>query len=235
MDRRSFVKTCGLGAGLLASGAGFSLAAEVRARDYARVRLLGSDGRPLSAAALEPGVCHVFHYPFPATPCFLLDIGQSVEGRNGLRTEDGHAYDWPGGVGPKRSLVAFSAICAHRMAHPTRGISYIAFRPARNDDEPATGVISCCAEDSMYDPASGAAVLSGPAEQPLAAILLDYDEADDNLYAVGTLGGEMFRRFFEEFEARLAIEYPSGNAGSPIEGETVVHTLDAFSSNVVAC
>lgn len=233
MDRRSFVRNCTLAAGLFASGV--AVPARAVPRSYARVRLIDASGEPLRASTLEPRAQYVFAYPFAATPCFLFDLDRSVPGRNALETEAGAYYDWPGGVGPKRSLVAYSAICAHKMAHPTPTISYISFRPARNEYEPAVGVISCCAENSRYDPAGGARVIDGPAAQPLAAILLEHDAASDGLFAVGTLGGEMFRRFFDEFEARLSLEYPNGDARELLAGESIVRRLEDFSDNVVSC
>ena len=234
MDRRRFVKTCSVGAGLMAGGA-MLLADHAYARDYRRVRLLDETAHPLRLADLSVGAQYVFHYPFAATPCFLLDLGRPVPGRNGLRTEAGRAYDWPGGVGPAASVVAYSAICAHKMAHPTRTVSYIAYRPSRGDDDPEAGVISCCAENSVYDPLAGGAVLSGPAPQPLAAIVLEHDAGRDELYAVGTVGGEQFQRFFSEFAARLSLEYPNGNADEPLAGDVVAYRLENFSANVLTC
>lgn len=234
MDRRAFVKTCTLGAGLIAGG-GLALAGDTRVQTYQRVQLLAPDSMPLRAPDLVAGEQYVFHYPFPATPCFLLDLGRPLAGRNGLATEAGSQYDWPGGVGPHASIVAYSAICAHKMAHPTRSISYISYRKPRNDTDPDTGVISCCAENSLYDPAAGAAVLDGPAPQPLAAILLEHDPADDTLYALGTLGGEMFQRFFSEFGMRLSLENPSRDERTPLSDAVRVMPLADFSGNVVRC
>lgn len=234
MDRRAFVKTCTLGAGLL-SGGGFTLAADVRAQTYYRVQLLATDSTPLRASALVAREQYVFHYPFPATPCFLLDLGRPLAGRVGLVSESDQRYDWPGGVGPQASIVAYSAICAHKMAHPTRTVSYISYRAPRNDTDPETGVISCCAENSLYDPAAGAVVLDGPAQQPLAAILLEHDPVDDTLYAVGTLGGALFQRFFSEFGLRLSLENPSRTEQTPLRDAVRAIPLADFSANVVRC
>jgi Rieske Fe-S protein len=235
MDRRAFVKTCSIGAGLLAGTTALTLPAGASMHRYSRVRLLDHTGRPLKAANLLAGEQYVFTYPFAATPCFLLNLGQPVAGRKALRTVAGRRYDWPGGVGPQRSLVAYSAICAHKMAHPTAGISYISYRPRRDGGDPAAGVIGCCAENSRYDPASGAQVLDGPADQPLAAIVLEHDTASDGLYALGTLGGEMFERFFKTFGPRLSLEYPNGDASKPVAGEVMVKRLEEFSGNVLSC
>ena len=238
MKRRSFVRACGMGAGYMALGGGLAFAAsngELRPRHYERVRLLGPDGSPLLAGTLPAKQQYVFPYPFEATPCFLINLGEPMEPRNGLTTADGEPYSWPGGVGPRRELVAYSAICAHKLAHPTPALSYISFREARDSDEPRDGVISCCAENSLYDPSRGAEVISGPARQPLAGILLEHDADSDQIYAVGTLGGELFERFFSEFEARLALEYPDGNGAEPLSGDVDAIPLSQYSGNVMRC
>ncbi|MGL1833555.1 hypothetical protein ACKVEX_08110 [Rhodocyclaceae bacterium SMB388] len=234
MDRRAFVKSCSVGVGVIAAG-GLTLPAGASAHAYRRVRLVGDDGRVLRPGDIVAGQAYVFHYPFAATPCFLLNLGRPVPGQPGLKTDGGERYDWPGGVGPTRSIVAYSAICAHKMAHPTRVISYISFREAKGGEDPETGVISCCAENSRYDPYAGAAVLSGPAPQPLAAILLEHDAASQELLAVGTLGAEMFQRFFSEFAARLSLEHPGADPRMPIADDVHVRRLENFSANVVSC
>jgi hypothetical protein len=114
-------------------------------------------------------------------------------------------------VGRDRNIVAFSAICAHKLAYPTREVSFIRYQPERS---PTSGahVIHCCADHSVYDPAEGARVVSGPAPQPLAAILLEYDAAQDSLFALGTVGAEQFDAFFDKYRVRLALEYGEGRA-----------------------
>ncbi|MCK8514825.1 Rieske 2Fe-2S domain-containing protein [Methylonatrum kenyense] len=236
MRRRDFVKACAVGAGC-AGLAPASLFADagLRPRRYQRSRLVQSSGEPLRLGELEQLRNYVFSYPYRATPAFLLDLGTSVPGEQSLRTEAGETYRSRHGVGPKHSVVAFSAICAHKLAHPTPAVSYIRFREARGNDEPATGVISCCAENSLYDPVAGGRVLDGPAKQPLAAVLLEHDAAADELFAVGTLGGELFDRFFTEFEARLSLEYPDGNAREAAAEDVVVEPLSRFSDNIMRC
>lgn len=234
MHRRSFVTACAVGVGCLGAGPNWLFAnGEATPRRYESVRLVDHLGEPLRASAVEARRNYVFHYPYTATPCFLLDLGQPVDARNGLRTRDGATYDWPGGVGPNGSLVAFSAICAHKMAHPTSQVSYIGFR--KPGEGANGGKITCCAENSVYDPYAGGRVISGPAEQPLAAVLLEYDEADDSLYATGTLGGELFQRFFDEFQARLAVEYPNGEPDARIRDQSEVLPMSQFSSNIMRC
>ena len=66
-------------------------------------------------------------------------------------------------------MVAFSAICAHKLVYPTTAISFIGLRSGQRG-EPAN-VIHCCGDNSQYDPLHGARVIDGPAPQPLAAVL----------------------------------------------------------------
>lgn len=236
MERRDFIRLCA-GAGALLVTGPRAFAADAGPERYSRAQLVTEDGTHLRASALEIGKNYVFRYPFEATPCFLLDLGRPTAKDASLVTEDGRQYRWAGGVGPGSSIVAYSAICAHQMAHPTRQVTFIGYERDQGAiaGQAPQGVITCCANYSVYDPAQGAKVLSGPAKQPLAAILLDYRDEDEALFAVGTFGGEMFRAFFEQFAFRLELEYGPGNAQRPIAGTTAVLPLEKFSSTRMNC
>ena len=122
------------------------------------------------------------------------------------------------------------------MAYPTPQISFISYREKSTASaimRPNT--IHCCAEHSEYDPASGAKVVSGPALQPLAAILLEHDAKNDTLYAIGTLGGELFNAFFAKYEFKLAIDYGADNTRRQVAGATVVQDLRQFCKQRVRC
>jgi Rieske Fe-S protein len=230
MQRRGFLKLCIASA---ATGSAPPAAADARPRHYARVRLLDEGGAPLRAGALPENRNFIFLYPYAATPCFLLNLGRPV-GAARLATAEKEAYVWQGGVGAGRSIVAYSAICAHQLAYPTRDISFISYRAGKSARNPHGNVIHCCAEHSQYDPAQGGRVVAGPAPQPLAAILLEWDSARDEIHAVGTLGGEMFNQFFAKYEFRLALESGPG-ARRAVEGGTVVTTLESYCRQQVKC
>ncbi len=238
MDRRDFVESCALGAGALAATlAGPGWAATVVPRSYARTVLVDEYDRPILASRLKPKINYVFHYPFEATPVFLLELGKAAA-PVALQTKDRQDYQWPGGVGPGRSIVAFSAICAHQLVYPTREVSFISFRkgPAVNPKTPSKGedLIHCCADHSQYDPARGAQVLGGPAEQPLCAVLLEHDPRNDQLTATGTLGGELFEAFFRKYEMKLSLEVGS-HARNRVAARSTVRELERFCRNPVRC
>jgi arsenite oxidase small subunit len=243
MDRRNFIESCSTAAtaACLSSAASLPvLAADARPRAYQRVLLTNERGDTLKASGLAAQTNYVFHYPFEATPVFLLDLGKSVlpSGNAVLKTKGGESYAWPGGVGAKKSIVAFSAICAHQLVYPTSQLSFISFRKGTpvNAETPNAGadLIHCCADHSQYDPAQGAKVLSGPASQPLCAILLEHNVKDDTLTAYATLGGELFDDFFKKYEAKLSIEVGS-KAKNAVAKTSVVKVLDKFCRNAVKC
>src|SRR6266496_1130770 len=124
-------------------------------RLYERTRLVDAHGEPIKVRRLAARTNYVFNYPYAATPCFLLDLGQPVAAADHLLRADGATYAWSGGVGPGRSVVAFSAICAHKLAYPTREVSFIRFQAIRSSTSDGN-VIHCCADHSVYDPAAGA-------------------------------------------------------------------------------
>ena len=242
VERRRFVKLCAAAA--MTAGANPALLARegAAARLYDRAALIDGEGAPITAQRLEPGRSYVFNYPYATTPCFLLNLGRTISTAVELSTEAGEPYFWPGGVGEDRSVVAFAAICAHRMSHPAREVSFINYRHGKvryrdSGDRPreANGVIFCCSERSVYDPADGARVLGGPAKQPLATILLQSDPETGALSALGTLGGEMYDAFFEKFAFRLALEHETGNIGRLAGATSVVMDIEEYSRTIMQC
>lgn len=242
INRRSFLKLCA-SAGVAVAANPARLAEASGPLDAAApAQLVDSMGRRIHCRDLEVGTTYVFHYPYVSTPCFLLNLGKPADPGNDLATEDGRHYRWRGGVGPGRSVVAFSAICAHRMSYPTPTVSFITYRhgltpytdthykPAKREQ-----VIYCCSEGSVYDPARGGQVLGGPAPQPLAAIALDYDASGDCLTATGVYGGDMFETFFEKFGFQLTLQQGGHDIRQPIGETSVVEPLDVFSSNTSVC
>jgi arsenite oxidase small subunit len=232
MERRQFVKACALAT--VASSLPALANGNAKPNFYGRAKLTGPDGRPLKSRNIPVNTNFIFHYPYAGTPCFLLNLGKPVDVSARLKTADARAYEWSGGVGANDSVVAYSAICTHKLTYPTRDISFISFRPEETPTSRFSRVIHCCSEHSQYDPARGAKVLAGPAPQPLAAILLEYDRDHDELWAVGTLGAEMFDDFFKKYEFRLAIEF-GGRAHNSVDGQCTVTELSDFCRQQVKC
>ena len=234
MDRRDFIETCTAGAACASAATAWPVfAADAAPKAYPRVLLVNEFGDPVRASKLQPLVNYLFHYPYQATPVFLLDLGKPALPQV-LSLRNNHTYGWPGGVGAGRSVVAYSAICAHKLVYPTRDVSFISFRKTRPRKGVQDHLIHCCAEHSQYDPAKGAEVLSGPAPQPLCAVLLDYSPKTDTLTAWGTLGSELFDDFFRKYEAKLSLEV-GPKARNPVTGQAVVHELEKFCRNPVQC
>jgi arsenite oxidase small subunit len=229
MERRDFIKFCAASA-LASPGA---VAAGSRPRFYSRARLVDEKGAVIRAREIPVNQNLIFHYPFAATPCFLLNLGKPVAAPVQLKTAGSEVYEWKGGVGAGRSVVAYSAICAHKLSYPTRDISFISFRAETSARNRHAAVIHCCSEHSQYDPAQGARVVAGPAPQPLAAILLEHDSNTDEIHAVGTLGGELFNDFFEKYAFKLALEHSSPKV--QVAGSCVVQPLDNYCKQQVKC
>lgn len=229
MDRREFTRLC---SGLLAGAASLHASANGLNQPYPRSRLMFGDDTPITLDRLTVGSAHIFSYPYVTTPCFLLRLNQSANSSDGA---------WPGGVGDDQSVVAFSAICSHKMSHPAQPISHINYRTEAirfrdHDDIEQQGeqLISCCSEHSVYDPASGAKVLSGPARQPLAAIALEIDDIG-HLHAVGSLGPDQYERFLDKFGFRLALEYGISDVRARVGLQSVATAAADFSRQQIRC
>ena len=229
-ERRDLMRQAACVAGAWAAAGVLPVVAGQEQR-HVRSLLVNHLGDPFPARQLKAGEPHLFNYPFIASPVFLLAMDSAVSGAE-LTTEARQPYSAPAGVGPNGSIVAFSAICAHKLMYPTAALSFIGVRKGFAG-EPAQ-VIHCCGDHSRYDPAHGARVMAGPAPQPLAAVLLEWDAQTDQLHAVGTQGGEMFKAFFDKYAFKLDIEY--GARAKSVSGATsVVQSAAAYSKQRQSC
>lgn len=216
-----------------------TLAAEKRS--FPKSLLFAEGKERLDVSQLVVGEPYVFFYPYISTPCFLIDLGVEAS-QSDLTTGNGKRYQWAGGVGPTNSIVAYSAICSHKMSHPAREISFINYRhdpisfySREGKTEQRAQLISCCSERSVYDPTDGARVLGGPAPQPLAAISLEYDAETGELHATGSYGGDMYDRFFEKFGFRAAMEHKVTDPRKPAGEKTSLQKLSSYSSQTIKC
>ena len=183
---------------------------------YANSILTDEAGQPVKASVLKPLTNYLFHYPYASTPCLLLDLGRDV-----------------GGVGKGKSIVAFSAICSHKLAYPAREVSFIRFQ-ANASSKSEAGRIHCCADHSVYDPAMAAKVVAGPAPLPLAAVVLEFDSKTETLRAVGISGIDQFAAFFAKYEFKLNMEFGS-RAKAASATTTHLQELTQFCRNVAQC
>jgi len=204
-------------------------------QQFSKALLVDGLGHPVRGQLVSPNQAYVFNYPYAGTPCFLINLGHKGEKGLNLTTEQQQRYSWLGGVGPGEEFVAYSAICAHQLAYPSRESSPITYSSGNSEVAGRSGVIVCCAHNSVYDPSAGAKVVSGPATQPLAAIQLEYDQENDALYAAGVYGGALFSNFFKAYRQELAAEYGPGTAREEIAKTTTVKPLSEFTQYPIKC
>lgn len=190
---------------------------------WPRTALADPTGAPLRAAALVAHRPYCFFYPYVSTPCLLLDMEAPV-----AAAEPAAGDARPAGVGPRRSIVAYSAICPHEWSHPEPEFSPIGY-VAPGTSAVLTGgrdrLIVCCSHGSVFDPAAGGRVEQSPARLPLASVVLEWDRPSDGLVATGLAGPTSFDRFFTAFDRERRL------AGEPAR----VLTLDAYSKVIGRC
>lgn len=232
MDRRQFVEICAATAAMLATSSWAALAAGVQ--EFPAVKLVDEHGIPLKASTLATHQAYLFHYPFRAVPCFLINLGKAIAKPQELSGEDG-SYLWPGGAGPQHNLVSYIAICTHQMSYPTKATSVIRYAVDGSELAEKPGMIVCCAHGSVFDPAAGARKVSGLAEQPLVAVRLEVDPADDSVSATGVAANELIERFFKAYKADFITEYGPGGYRQPVDATAKTVLLDQYSKVVTSC
>jgi len=170
MQRRDFVKFCA------ASSAVGRRPPRTGGRGcYANVILTGQliDGsgvRRLKASAVSrrPATC-IFSLTLSTHPPASASTSHLAHPYTWLRpswsTADQRVYEWKGGVGPRHSIVADSAICAHHPSpiRPKRSVSPISYRSEKSARTKHGNAIHCCwVRQHPYYPADGARVVAGP-------------------------------------------------------------------------
>jgi arsenite oxidase small subunit len=134
MSRRQLLVAGATGAAA-AAAAGAGVAEGATAQTYPRLRVI-------SLKKLKVNRPVTFSYPLQAQPSVLLDMGRPV----------------PLGVGPKKSIVAYSVFCQH-MGCP---VEY----------QPKIRVFVCPCHQSRYDPERLGSIIQGLAMQPLPRVKL---------------------------------------------------------------
>ena len=230
INRRDTLKLCGRTTALmmLQQAVGFGFPGSVLYADVSPLTLIDSAGLPLKAGDLQSGVESIFFYPHMATPCFLIDIGSEVAGKT-VSLASGDSYEWEGGVGKNRSVVAFSAICAHKQSYPSKVKSMIHYNQQNQS-------IRCCTHDGEFLLREGGAPTeASPTQNSLAAVLLNWDPETDHLNVKGMIGPVFFKKFFKRYKSRLRRGYgSSAKARSQVTRIEVV-PLREYCKKVTAC
>ncbi|MDD2951343.1 MAG: sulfur oxidation protein, partial [Sulfuricurvum sp.] len=134
MERRGFLKVIAAGATIVAVNPSL-IRGTLYADDgrlymaYEKVQLVDGAGTPIKASSLEKEVTYIFNYPYASTPCMIINLPEPTEQEVTLKSETGEEYVWKNGLGKDRTIVAYSAICAHQLTHPTPKDSFIKYVP----------------------------------------------------------------------------------------------------------
>ena len=195
----------GGGGGLVAGAIQYAQPPMVGITSYPKVTLLDLDGTPLTATKVgkEYDVTTkdllLFNYPLRNEPNFLLNLAPPAGGSGG-------ATNVVGGVGPTKSIVAFSAICQH-LGCPAPALCY--YPPGTCDKKFGSlgFYIHCTCHGSTYDVTNGASNLTGPAVLPLPQVTLEWDPSDDSISAVSVTGPPVNGHF-----DTLTGDYPVGSS-----------------------
>lgn len=159
----------GAALGVAAAGTAGAVVAARRPPGYPRTQVA-------SLSELGPGSSANFEYPLAGQKSMLFNFGERV----------------PGGVGPNRSIVAFSVLCQHLGC----ALNWVADQR----------YLVCPCHQSKYDPAREGAVVIGVAQRSLPRIQLEV--SGGSVYAVG-LDGLIFG-YRDNFDAPDA--KPGGSA-----------------------
>lgn len=236
IERRSFLKITGASAVAIAVSP--SLIAKTLEADngalfkvYEKVQLKDKDGNPLKVTSLVKEEAYIFHYPYAATPALLVDLARPTERDVKLKADDGTEYVYKGGYGVQGTIVAYSAICSHRLTHPQKSMSMFNYVEETGKTMAYTegGVMVCTSHLSAFEPKEGGKVVGGPATQSIPAIVLEIDKADQ-IWAVGVLGPDKFHDFFFEFKQDNKLMYGRRGAKKLVQTEAKVQKLVNFTA-----
>ncbi len=150
LTRREFVQLTGAGAAAL-TAAGLPVASPAA---QAKTGYPVQDVASLSS--LAPGDAVGFSYPDENSPALLMRLAET-------------ATD---GVGPDRSVVAYSILCTHKGCP-------VSFKPEQR-------MLICPCHWSTFDPARSGSMVIGQASQPLPRIELSVE--GDMVRATGVVG-----------------------------------------------
>ena len=174
-------------------------ASTLQARTYKRVKLVDEAGQPIRAASLKTGATYVFDYPFSSTPCFLLRLEKPTRKTSRSRPRPASTTSGRAAWGRAQHRRLLGDLRAQDDVSHEAGELHRLPQRAEPRGRPRESVHHLLLRSQRVRPgfrrARGA---PGPAPQPLATILLQHDAKADELFAVGTFGGEKFAEFFSK-------------------------------------
>jgi len=212
---------------------------EVGLKEFPRLLLVDESGKPIKASQIPVNTQYIlrFFYPLSNEPNMLLNLGDEsgrpveVPPTTVVVPQNGVSYEFPGGVGPSKSIVAYSGVCQHlgcemplMSFYPNVPTCQSAATSAGN----LKGVIHCLCHGSTYDPYRGGAVVTGPTVRPLPAVVLEWDQATDELYAVKMIGPVIYGHPGFDTPTQDTVKNPTGD----LQGGTPAGTTNTVVSNL---
>ncbi|MCX7738146.1 MAG: Rieske 2Fe-2S domain-containing protein [Hydrogenothermaceae bacterium] len=238
MNRRDILKTCSL----FAVGSMFNLfkfedALAVEGsyfKKYKKTLLVKEDGTPLKETDIQSNTALLFFYPYRSTPCYIINTGREVKPLD-IKLNNGSVYRFTGGIGSKKGIVAYSAICPHQWSYPTKDFSLLNYYSSKEKSEITgkSGVIQCCAHISVFDPINGGSIVEGPAEFPLAAVSLVMEGG--SIYATGIIGKDQFSEFFDLYKSDMIEQFGSLEKAKEEMDKTVVMEVEKHVKEQIKC
>ena len=172
------------GGGIVGGSLQYAQPPAVGLSSYPKVALVDVDGATLTSAKAmteynsDTADVLTFNYPLVNEPNFFLNLAPGPSGVGATNVLNG--------VGPQKSLVAFSAICQH-LGCPAPAIHYYPSGTCPQTPGGKSFYIHCTCHGSTYDVTNGAAILTGPTVFPLPQVIL-YEAPDGTIFATGMTG-----------------------------------------------
>ena len=239
--RRNFLRAMVAVAGLsvvvgMLRGLEVLMPPEISVSGFPRLLLVDESGNPIKASSIPVNGRQIALFPYPLSnePNMLLNLGDEsgrpveVPPTTVVVPQTGATYTFPGGVGPSKSIVAYNALCQHlgcafpEMTFYPPGVKVITV------NGPMDKVIHCSCHGSTYDPYRGGAVVTGPTVRPLPAVVLEWDQATDELYAVKMIGPVIYGHPGFDTPTQDTVKNPTGD----LQGGTPAGTTNTVVSNL---
>lgn len=95
------------------------------------------------------------------------------------------------------------------------------------------GLIVCSSHLSAFDPSQGCKKISGPAEQPLASIMIEVAE-DDTLWVSAVLGPDKFHEYFKCYKSEMKKFYGGKRkAKKQVKEHALTVTVNEYTKEII--